>query len=101
MRSLPTALAWIDPEISTAPEWDTAQVQRLARRLGFCLVFPQENSCLPIADQVREADVDAVLLPAPNHLDPLTLDTIMHLCDIETVCPRLSFARWTAIGSLR
>ncbi|NEW37463.1 hypothetical protein GV792_03710 [Nocardia cyriacigeorgica] len=99
MRSQPTALGWIDPEITTAPEWDAAQMQRLARRLGFVLEWGREGSCLPLAEQVRAADVDAVIIPAPHHLDPLILDAIMHLCDVETVCPRLSFARWTVIGS--
>ncbi|MFE3441923.1 hypothetical protein ACFXNW_02720 [Nocardia sp. NPDC059180] len=83
MRDRPAALGWIDPEISTAPDWDSAQVQRLARRLGFHLVFPQEHSRLPVADQVRGAEVDAVIIPGPNHIDPLALDSIMHLCDLS------------------
>ncbi|MBF6324512.1 hypothetical protein [Nocardia cyriacigeorgica] len=98
MRARPTALAWIDSEISTAPEWDAAQVQRLARRLGFDLVFPAERSALPLAEQVRSADVDAVIVAASSHIDPLTMDAIMHICDVEFVCPRLSFARWTVVG---
>ncbi|WP_234012376.1 hypothetical protein [Nocardia cyriacigeorgica] len=101
MRARPTALAWIDSEISTAPEWDAAQVQRLARRLGFDLVFPAERSALPLAEQVRSADVDAVIVAASNHIDPLTMDAIMHLCDVEFVCPRMSFARWTVVGRER
>ncbi len=25
----------------------------------------------------------------------LELDVLMHIADVETVCPRLSFARWS------
>ncbi|WP_227979542.1 hypothetical protein [Nocardia spumae] len=99
MRAHPTALAWIDPELSTAPSWDAAQLKRLARQLGYALVWPVTNRTVPVIDQIRTADVDAVVMPAPAHLDALTLDRVMHLVDIETVCPRMSFARWTAIGA--
>jgi hypothetical protein len=44
---------------------------------------------------VREADADALIIPAPDHLDPITLNAVMHYSDVESVCPRLSFARWS------
>ncbi|MFI7192856.1 hypothetical protein ACIBQ0_24240 [Nocardia nova] len=93
MRFRPTALAWIDPDVSAAPEWDRAQVQRLAKQLGYVLIWPA-FSPLPLPDQVRAADVDAVLVPSATHLDPLTLNNLMDVVDVEAVLPRLSFARW-------
>lgn len=47
-----------------------------------------------VTDQVRTADVDAVIVPSASHLDPLTLNSLMGLADVEAVLPRLSFARW-------
>lgn len=93
MRFRPTALAWIDPDVTVAPDWDRAQVQRLARHLGYALIWPA-SSLLPLPDQVRAADVDAVIAPSASHLDPLTLNSLMGLADVEAVLPRLSFARW-------
>lgn len=99
MRTRPTALAWIDPEVSNAPNWDAAQVKRLARRLGYALVWPVPHPTIPLIDQIRTADVDAIVMPTPAHLDARTLDLVMHLADVETACPRLSFARWNASGA--
>lgn len=56
---------------------------------------------LTVFDQVRTADVDAVVMPSPNHLGPLELNRVMGVADVETVLPRLSFARWHAAGTLR
>jgi hypothetical protein len=93
MRAKPTALAWISDEVSESPEWDAAQLGRLARHLGYALVWP-DASLVPLPDLVRDADVDAVLTPSTEHLDALTLNAVMGLADVETVMPRLSFARW-------
>ncbi|MBB5918379.1 hypothetical protein BJY24_007291 [Nocardia transvalensis] len=51
---------------------------------------------LPLVDQVRAADVDAVIAPSPAHLDAMQLHALMCIVDVETSCPRMSFARWTA-----
>ncbi len=87
------ALGWIHPE-STALDWDTAQVRRLARHLGYELVWPPETSRIPLVDQVREACADVVITPSPDHLGIMTLHALMCVTDVETVTPRLSFARW-------
>ncbi|MBF6288687.1 hypothetical protein GV791_15190 [Nocardia cyriacigeorgica] len=89
------ALGWIDHDISRAPAWDRAQIRRLADRLGYQLVWPCEHSVLRLADQVRNAGADLVVLPAPDHLGPLELNAVMEIADVEIVLPRLSFARWT------
>ncbi|MFE3443070.1 hypothetical protein ACFXNW_08560 [Nocardia sp. NPDC059180] len=84
--------------MSTAPDWDAAQIQRLARRLGYPVVWPSELSVLPIAEQVRNAGAKLVILPAPEHLGPLALNSVMEFADVEVVLPRLSFARWSTVG---
>ncbi len=93
MRRQPTALGWINLDVSIASEWDVAQLRRLARRLGYVLIWP-DDSPIRLVDQVRNLDVDIVLAPAPNHLDALELDAVMHVTGIETACPRMSFNRW-------
>ncbi|WP_280277067.1 hypothetical protein [Nocardia wallacei] len=94
MRFRPTALGWVDTEVSDALMWDRAQVQRLARHLGYLVVWP-EASFIPLADQVRAADV--VITPSPQHLSPLEVNGILYVAEIETISPRMGFARWTLI----
>lgn len=94
MRSRPTALGWIDHDVSVAPEWDRAQVQRLAQYMGYLLIWPRIESVVPLVDQARTADVDIVITPSPDHLDAITLNSVMSVVDVETVCPRMTFARW-------
>ncbi|GGL11028.1 hypothetical protein GCM10011588_26930 [Nocardia jinanensis] len=65
------AFGWIDYDLSPAPEWDRAQIHRLARHPGYRLVWPSERSVLRVVDQVRSARADLVILPAPDHLSPL------------------------------
>ncbi|NKY55232.1 hypothetical protein [Nocardia flavorosea] len=90
----PIAFGWIDHDTSISPHWDRAQVLRLAKRLGYRLIWPDELSVLSVADQVRNSGADVVILPAPDHLGPLELNRVMGVADVETVLPRLSFARW-------
>ncbi|MEV5652938.1 hypothetical protein AB0L57_32205 [Nocardia sp. NPDC052254] len=71
-----------------------AQVRRLARRLGYLLVWSPETSRIPLVDQVRGSGADALLTPSTQHLDVLTLHAVMMIADVETVDPRMSFARW-------
>lgn len=93
MRSRPTALGWVDTNVSTAHKWDCAQIVRLARHLGYALVWP-EASLLPLVDLVRTADVDALIVPSPAHLHPIELNAVMGVAAVEIVLPRISFARW-------
>ncbi|RDI48543.1 hypothetical protein DFR68_108379 [Nocardia mexicana] len=94
MRARPTAFAWVDPAGGLWPTWDNAQIRRLARRLGYVLYWPGP-SVLPLIDQVRAADVDAVITPSPSHLGVIQLHALMCIVDVETASPRTSFARWT------
>ncbi len=52
---------------------------------------------LPLVDQVRDADVDAVIVPSPTHLDTIQLHALMCIVDVETACPRMSFAQGTIL----
>lgn len=99
MRWRPTALGWVDPDLTTAHEWDSAQVVRLCRKLGYALIW-EGDATVGLIDRVRAADVDAVAIPTPQHLDPLTINNLMHLVDVEIATPRLSFARWSAVGGV-
>lgn len=98
MRAQPTAFAWIDPDSET-PAWHRAQVQRLARHLGYLLVWAPIDSLIPLPDQVRAADVDCLIVPNPEHLGVLELNAIMGICPVESASPRLSFARWLEVDA--
>ncbi|WP_345499062.1 hypothetical protein [Nocardia callitridis] len=84
--------------MSSAPDWDVVRVLRLGHRLGYRVVWPEGRSVLSVVDQVRNACVDVVILPSPDHLGPLELNRVMGVADVETVLPRLSFARWAVFG---
>lgn len=73
---------------------------RAPRHRGL-VIWPDVASVLPLFDQVRAADVDAVVVPGPEHLGPLELNRVMDVADVETVLPRLSFARWSAVRAGR
>ncbi len=90
------ALGVVDQD-SEAYEWERAQVRRLARHLGYAVVWASGNSVLPLVDQVRQADVDIVIASVSDHLDVLTLNSVMGVVGVETVCPRLSFSRWADV----
>ncbi|MGW0180801.1 hypothetical protein [Nocardia sp. NPDC003345] len=92
---------WIDYDAGSSPEWDRAQLLRLAKQLGYRVVWPNESSVLPVSEQARNAGVDAVILPSPDHLGPVELNRVMDVADVETVLPRLSFARWHSAGASR
>jgi hypothetical protein len=98
MRAQPTAMGYVDPE-ADAHAWQRAQVQRLAKHLGYLVVWPRDNSLIPLADQVRQLDVDCVIIPSPDHLDALELNSVMAVAPVESVTPRLSFARWLDVNA--
>ncbi|MGW5750591.1 hypothetical protein [Nocardia rhamnosiphila] len=100
-QSRPIALGWVDDDMSPAPEWDRAQVSRLARYLGYRIIWPDERSMLSIAEQTRNSGAEVVILPSPQHLGPVELNRVMDAADVETVLPRLSFARWSTAGTGR
>jgi len=91
MRTRPTAFGWINLEVSVAPHWDRAQVQRLARHLGYLIVWASEDSVIPLVDQVRAADVDVVVIPGYSDVLPDTADTsAVFAADITLAVPLVS-----------
>ncbi|MEV0711467.1 hypothetical protein [Nocardia aurea] len=93
------ALGWIDP-CSPTPEWDFAQIRRLAKRLGYALRWADLDSVLSLVEQVESTGADAVLLSSSAHVDVETLDRIMQFADVECAAPRLSFGRWSPAGGV-
>ncbi|MGW4328491.1 hypothetical protein ACWEKR_21620 [Nocardia sp. NPDC004573] len=94
------AIGWIDP-CSPIPEWDAAQVRRLARRLGYALHWADTSSVLGLVEQVTAYGVDVVLLPSSAHIDAVTLDRLMVVVDVECAAPRASFGRWAVVRGVR
>lgn len=94
------ALGWIDPT-SPTPEWDFAQVRRLARRLGYELCWADPGSGSGLVEQAESLGVEVVLLPSSAHVDAVVLDRLMAIADVECATPRASFGRWSPVGGLR
>lgn len=90
----PMALGWIDSRMSSGVELDRARVQRLARQLGYRIVWLPEMALPGVLGRAHCAEIQAVITPAPAHLDVFSLNQLMHLVDVETVEPRTSFSRW-------
>lgn len=94
------ALGWIDP-CSSTPEWDVAQVRRLARRLGYPLRWADPGSVLGLVEQVEAAGVEVVVLSSAAHVDAVTLDRLMGCANVECAAPRASFGRWSPFSGAR
>ncbi|HLS75868.1 MAG TPA: hypothetical protein VK083_03625 [Nocardia sp.] len=92
------ALGWLDPSSPTA-EWDSAQVRRLARQLGYTLRWADSGSMNGLVDQAMSSGADVVLLPSTGHLDEATLQRIIAFVDIECAAPRTSINRWSAMDA--
>ncbi|MBO0884783.1 MAG: hypothetical protein J2P17_31520 [Mycobacterium sp.] len=92
-RGSPIALGWVRAD-SDNLDWEAAQICRLARHLGYRLVWPPMRSRIPLVDQVRASHAEAVIAMTPGDFDSITLQSVMRVADVETVLPRLSFARW-------
>ncbi|MBF6345549.1 hypothetical protein [Nocardia cyriacigeorgica] len=93
------ALGWIDPS-SPIPEWDAAQIRRLARRLDYPLRWA-DSPWLGLVEQVESCGADVVIVPSAAHIDAVTLNRVMAVADVECAAPRASFARWTPLGGRR
>ncbi len=94
------AFGWIDLTSPTV-EWDSAQVRRLAKRLGYELCWADAHSVLGLVEQVESSGAEVVLLPSTGHVDAVTLDRVLWVADVECAAPRASFGRWAAIGGVQ
>ncbi|BDT87199.1 hypothetical protein IU485_01740 [Nocardia cyriacigeorgica] len=93
------ALGWIDPS-SPTPDWDAAQIRRLARRLGYPVCWA-DSPWLGLVEQIESCVAEIVIVPSSAHIDAITLNRVMAIADVECAAPRTSFARWTIIGGRR
>ncbi|WP_249358277.1 hypothetical protein [Nocardia cyriacigeorgica] len=99
MAHRPVDGGWIDTS-SPTPEWDAAQIHRLARRLDYPLHWA-DSPCLGLVEQVESHGADVVIVPSVAHIDAITLNRVMAIADVECAAPRASFARWTIFGGRR
>ncbi|MEV6430083.1 hypothetical protein [Nocardia sp. NPDC051463] len=93
------AIGWIDPS-SPIPEWDSAQVRRLARRLGYALHWADPGSPLGLVEQIESSGADVLLLSSSAHVDATVLNRLMAVADVECAAPRVSFARWSPVAGV-
>lgn len=93
------AIGWIDP-CSPTPEWDYAQIRRLAKRLGYALRWADLDSPLTLVEQAESSGAKAVLLSSSAHVDVVTLDRLMAFADVECAAPRASFGCYSPVGGV-
>lgn len=101
MRLQPTAIGFLRHDVSGAHQrWDQAQIQHLAKRLGYdlckTLVFgPGDAEVLDeVRDAVRQLEVDVVITPGLEHFDGDIPDRLVQVADLITVSPENTYARW-------
>ncbi|MFI7002280.1 hypothetical protein [Nocardia sp. NPDC050175] len=100
MTDNPTALGYLRRDISGAQQtWDETQIRSLAKRLGYDLVrtiifdTDTEYRLEQLATAVQLNEAEAVITPSLEHLDG-TVDPLVKSCDIITVRPENTYARW-------
>ncbi|WP_040705684.1 hypothetical protein [Nocardia takedensis] len=94
------ALGWVDP-CSPTTEWDTAQVRRLARRLGYGVRWADPASPLDLVEQVEAAGVEVVLMSSSAHVTAWDLVRLLVSADVECAAPRESFPRHADVQRVR
>lgn len=101
MRPQPSAIGFLRHDVSGAQrQWDEAQIQQLARRLGYdlckTLVFGPETDrpILRVRTAVSRMEADAVITPSLAHFDGEVPDDVVQVADIITVHPENTYARW-------
>ncbi|MEU1426457.1 hypothetical protein ABZ412_05195 [Nocardia sp. NPDC005746] len=101
MRPQPSAIGYLRHDVSGAQQqWDEAQIQHLARRLGYDLcktvVFGPETDrpLVRVRTLVSRMEADAVIIPSLAHFGGHIPDDIVQVADIITVSPENTYARW-------
>ncbi|MEV6773381.1 hypothetical protein AB0N05_32590 [Nocardia sp. NPDC051030] len=101
MRPQPAAIGFLRHDVSGAQQqWDEAQIQHLARRLGYdlckTLIFGPETDrpLLRVRTAVSRLDADAVITPSLEHFDGQVPDDVVEVADVITVSPENTYARW-------
>lgn len=101
MRQQPTAIGFLRHDMSGAHQrWDLAQIQHLAKRLGYDLVKtlildPGDGEVLEeVRAAVAQLEADAVITPSLEHFDGEVPDGLVQVADVITVNPENTYARW-------
>ncbi|MGW4243114.1 hypothetical protein [Nocardia sp. NPDC004722] len=101
MRPQPAAIGFLRHDVSGAQQqWDEAQIQHLARRLGYdlckTLIFGPETDrpMLRVRTTLSRLAADAVIVPSLAHLGGRIPDDLVEIADIITVSPENTYARW-------
>ncbi|WP_246023258.1 hypothetical protein [Nocardia yunnanensis] len=80
--------------------WDQAQIQHLARRLGYdlckTLVFGPETDrpIIRVRTALSRLQADAVIVPSLAHFGGQLPADLAEVADIITVSPENTYARW-------
>ncbi|MFE9325285.1 hypothetical protein ACIHDR_27095 [Nocardia sp. NPDC052278] len=101
MRARPTAIGYLRREVSGISQvWDETQIRSRAKRLGYDLaktvVFGDatDHPMSRLLTVVRQMDVEAVIVPSAEHLGGTVPDELVKVCDVITVTPENTYARW-------
>ncbi|WP_454197260.1 hypothetical protein [Nocardia sp. Marseille-Q1738] len=100
MRAKPPALGYLRKDVSGVSQtWDEAQLQSLAKRLGYELSktvtfgAATDEPVARLIDVVRACAVDAVIAPGLHHFDGAVPEELVEVCDLITVTPQETFSR--------
>ncbi|MGW5228338.1 hypothetical protein ACWEP5_25780 [Nocardia niigatensis] len=100
MRPQPSAIGFLRHDVSGAQQqWDEAQIQHLARRLGYdlckTLIFGPETDrpFVRVRTLVSRLEADAVIVPSLAHFGGHIPEDIVQVADIITVSPENTYAR--------
>ncbi|WP_433598693.1 hypothetical protein ACQPXH_23665 [Nocardia sp. CA-135953] len=83
--------------------WDETQIRSLAKRFGYDLAKTitagrqTEHPIAKLLETARRLDVDAVIVPSAEHLGGDVPEQLVKVCDVITVSPVETYARWAAI----
>lgn len=101
MGAQPTAIGYLRRDVSGISQtWDEIQIRSIAKRLGYDLAktvafgpetdHPQSR----LLNVIRTMDVDAVIVSSAAHLGGDIPDPLVQACDVITVSPENTYARW-------
>ncbi|MFI9508073.1 hypothetical protein [Nocardia sp. NPDC052566] len=100
MRARPTAIGYLRRDVSGVQQvWDETQIRSLAGRLGYDLaktvVFGPETDhpAGRLRNVIEQMEVEAVITPSLAHLGG-TPEPVVRMCDVITVSPENTYARW-------
>ncbi|MFI9509128.1 hypothetical protein [Nocardia sp. NPDC052566] len=101
MSTRPAAIGYLRRDVSGVSQvWDETQIGSVARRLGYelakTIVFDARtpDAVAQLITAVERADADAVIVPGAAHFGGVIPDQLVRVCDVVTVSPEATYARW-------